>query len=276
MPLNFPNNPSAGMIYTYQGKQWIWNAATSSWTAVTNVYQHDTVAIALGGSSGPTVISELIIDNEGHVDDITTRELTANDIKAETHVSATAPSNPLNGKSWWDTVNKKLFVYDDTNNEWVQTGFDIDYLDAYVEENNPITSGTFTKINVDTKGLVTLGSTLEPTDIPSLDAAKTTSGVFDLARIPAISFMFTAEVPNTGWTGTAAPFSITIPTSPTGLLETDTPIIDITMSGTYATDKLRSEQWALIYRITTGNNSITLFANKVPSVAIPVQIKVVR
>jgi hypothetical protein len=79
---------------------------------------------------------------------------------------------------------------------------------------------------------------------------------------------------DTSWSGSAAPYlkSITV----TGILETDTPIIDVVMSGTYATDKARQEAWAYIYRAVTANNSITFYASEKPSVNLPVQIKVVR
>jgi len=79
---------------------------------------------------------------------------------------------------------------------------------------------------------------------------------------------------DTSWSGSAAPYSKSV--TVTGILETDTPIIDVVMSGTYATDKARQEAWAYIYRAVTGNNSITFYASEKPSVNLPVQIKVVR
>lgn len=79
---------------------------------------------------------------------------------------------------------------------------------------------------------------------------------------------------NTSWSGSAAPYSKSV--TVTGILATDTPIIDVVMSGTYATDKARQEAWAYIYRAVTANNSITFYANEKPTVELPVQIKVVR
>jgi hypothetical protein len=53
-----------------------------------------------------------------------------------------------------------------------------------VAANTAITAGTATKITYDAKGLVTAGTTLAATDIPSLDAGKITTGTFAIARIP--------------------------------------------------------------------------------------------
>lgn len=50
--------------------------------------------------------------------------------------------------------------------------------------NSAITAATNTKITYDAKGLVTAGTTLAATDIPSLDTAKITTGTFAIGRIP--------------------------------------------------------------------------------------------
>lgn len=56
-----------------------------------------------------------------------------------------------------------------------------------VVANTAITGGTATKITYDSKGLVTAGTHLEAVDIPTLDATKIDSGVFDVARIPNLT-----------------------------------------------------------------------------------------
>ena len=53
----------------------------------------------------------------------------------------------------------------------------------YMLKNNAITGATKCKITYDSKGLVTAGADLGSSDIPSLDAAKITSGTFADARI---------------------------------------------------------------------------------------------
>ena len=79
---------------------------------------------------------------------------------------------------------------------------------------------------------------------------------------------------DTTWSGSSAPFSKT--QTVTGILATDTPIVDVVMSGTYATDEVRIEAWGYIYRAITANNAITFYATDKPTVSLPLQIKVVR
>jgi len=79
---------------------------------------------------------------------------------------------------------------------------------------------------------------------------------------------------DTTWSGTSAPYTKTVSVS--GILSTDTPIIDVVMSGTYTTDEARAEVWGYIYRAVTANDSITFYAMEKPTVSLPIQIKVVR
>jgi hypothetical protein len=79
---------------------------------------------------------------------------------------------------------------------------------------------------------------------------------------------------DTTWSGTSAPYTKTVYVS--GILATDTPIIDVVMSGTYSTDEARIEAWGYIYRAVCNNGSITFYATEKPTVSLPIQIRVVR
>ena len=89
----------------------------------------------------------------------------------------------------------------------------------------------------------------------------------------ATTATYTATL-NTTWTGTAAPF--TKAQTVTGILATDNPIIDVEMSGTYATDEARAKAWGHIYRAVTTANTVTFYAKEKPTVELPIQLKVVR
>ena len=106
--------------------------------------------------------------------------------------------------------------------------------------------------------------------INAVNLNKMEQGIFDAAT----TVDYTVTIPSTSWTGASAPFtkSVTV----TGMLATDTPIVDIVASGTYLTDVTMGENWGLIYRIATATNSITVYANEVPSASIPIALKVVR
>ena len=79
---------------------------------------------------------------------------------------------------------------------------------------------------------------------------------------------------DTNWSDGSAPYSNTITVS--GILATDTPIIDVVMSGDYEIDEQRIEVWGYIYRAVTADGSITFYATEKPTVSLPIQIRVVR
>lgn len=62
-----------------------------------------------------------------------------------------------------------------------------------------------------------------------------------------------------------------------GIVATDNPVIDVVLSGDYGTDMARLEAWGNVTRIVTYNGGITVVCyDTAPTVAIPIQIKVVR
>ena len=100
-----------------------------------------------------------------------------------------------------------------------------------------------------------------------------TSTVLDMVQY-AKTDTLTATLPYTSWTGSSAPFSKAI--TVTGILSTDYPNFDVELSGTYATDITRKDEWAKVYGWVTSTNTITFYATEVPSVDLPLIIKVVR
>ena len=95
-----------------------------------------------------------------------------------------------------------------------------------------------------------------------------------LANTKATTTLYTASITTT-WTGSAAPYTQTITVS--GMLATDTPIVDVDLSGvTYANKDAVIEAYAKVYRITTAADSITVYADEKTTTAITIQLKVVR
>lgn len=86
--------------------------------------------------------------------------------------------------------------------------------------------------------------------------------------------IYTVTIPISGWSGNAPPYSRNVTVN--GIRATDTPIIDIVQSGQYATDTQICDSWALISRITTRANGLTITADAIPSVAIPIQVRCLR
>lgn len=86
--------------------------------------------------------------------------------------------------------------------------------------------------------------------------------------------LYSSTIPYTSWTGSSAPFSNIVTVS--GIKATDTPIIDIVLTGTYLTDEAMVEDWGTIYRAVTSVDTITFYATEIPVADINIQIKVVR
>jgi hypothetical protein len=117
------------------------------------------------------------------------------------------------------------------------------------------------------------------TVVDNLTSTSTTSALSAkqgkvLQDSKATKNLYTATLPYTSWTGSVAPFTKAVTVS--GILATDTPLIDIVPSGTYATDVTMETNWANIYRMVTSANTITFYAHAVPTADIPLQILAVR
>lgn len=105
-----------------------------------------------------------------------------------------------------------------------------------------------------------------------LDTVKPATGGEITLDIPTTE-TYTATI-GTTWSGSAAPYTQTI--SVPGMLSTDNPIVDIVLNNSYDSSQAALEQYGKIYRITTANNSITVYANEKTESSISIQLKCIR
>ena len=85
--------------------------------------------------------------------------------------------------------------------------------------------------------------------------------------------VFTATIPTTGWaTGETKYIDVTA----AGMLETDYPHITPVYTNVKATDDAIQEAWNKIKRATAMSGKLRVYADEIPTTAIPVQIEVVR
>ena len=110
----------------------------------------------------------------------------------------------------------------------------------------------------------------------SIGTANLANGSVTAAKISdgAVSQTFTTVITADGWTGEAAPYTNAV--TVTGLLTTDTPIVDMIPSDTFETAEEETEAYANIYRMVTADNQLTAYATEKPNVDISIQIKAVR
>lgn len=81
---------------------------------------------------------------------------------------------------------------------------------------------------------------------------------------------------STTWSGTEAPYTQNITISGMSADDDDTPLVDLIPSDTYATAQSQLADWGKIYKITTAANQITVYATDKTTIALPIQLKVVR
>ena len=96
----------------------------------------------------------------------------------------------------------------------------------------------------------------------------------ELENSKASTALYTVTIPTTGWTGTAAPYTRAITVN--GITSADAPVIDVKLTGNYQNDVLICDAWASIQRIVTGSNKITVTAELIPEIAIPIQVRCIR
>jgi len=93
------------------------------------------------------------------------------------------------------------------------------------------------------------------------------------AAINSVIGTKTATFVTSEWKGSSAPFQNSISVS--GIVSTDTPIVALNLANntTSANAILAHQAWSYINSIVTGNGTITAYANKKPTVDLPIIIK---
>lgn len=112
--------------------------------------------------------------------------------------------------------------------------------------------------------------TVEADDIPTDSVGVSVQSALNSR---ATVSLFTASI-GTTWTGADAPFSQTVSIS--GIKATDSPVVDLVPSSTYATAETQLEDWGKIFNIESGANQITVYATEQTTVALPIRLLVVR
>ena len=89
-----------------------------------------------------------------------------------------------------------------------------------------------------------------------------------------MSTILNGNLTSTGWNGAEAPYSQSI--FLTGMRASDTPFVDVILSGSFATDKKRVEEFGKVYRVVTFDGTITAYAMNKPTVALPLRFFCIR
>jgi hypothetical protein len=124
------------------------------------------------------------------------------------------------------------------------------------------------------------GQICEPGDMIIATVDRSGTGNQDSDWVVVQENLFVKDFTNitiatTGWSGSVAPFTLAV--TVTGISEADRPVIDIDLEGVdYANVEAHNSAWTLIYRAVTTANTITFYANSVPTTQIKVAAKVVR
>lgn len=118
---------------------------------------------------------------------------------------------------------------------------------------------------VDKNGTDRLMTAAEGTKLAGIETGATKNTVIDT----------TCTLTVAGWTGNDAPYTQTV--NVTGLLSTDKPILDLSVSPTVATGVDEIDDWALISKAESGAGTLTFscYEDK-PTMELTVNVKVVR
>ena len=90
----------------------------------------------------------------------------------------------------------------------------------------------------------------------------------------AVSVSYAAALDPAHWEGTTAPFTQTV--SVPGLLGSDTPLVDLSLGGTFSSDRKCLEDYALLYRAAAADGALTVYAAGRPTTALTLRILCIR
>lgn len=172
-----------------------------------------------------------------------------------------------------DANYSDLYIWDSVTDAWVdigQVGINLNANLVFITD-----AGTyFTSGNVE-GALQEIGASLGGKALAShTHAIGDITSLLASLNAKATVWNPTVTLPSASWTGSSAPYTKVV--ALTGILATDRPIIDIEPSGTYATDVTMRNNWGLIYDYDTSLNTLTFYADSVPSADIPLKLTVIR
>ena len=85
---------------------------------------------------------------------------------------------------------------------------------------------------------------------------------------------FTVPVSTSDWTGSKAPYSKTV--AVTGVLESDTPIVDLILPDDYGTAQDQLIEFNKVYKINVTDNALTLYATEIPAADVTMKLMCIR
>lgn len=148
------------------------------------------------------IASDAVSTTKLAADAVTASKL-ANNSTVLTQAGAPTGSGDFTGQYYINTDNDILYYWD--GSAWQAVNISVAQATASVsgtvkvgtglqmnasgqlDHLNVVTPGTYTKVTVDAQGHTTVGATLQPSDIPSLDASKITTGTFGSGFLAANS-----------------------------------------------------------------------------------------
>lgn len=229
--------------------------------------------VGAAGSYGPTVnvedytfsVPSIEVDAKGRVTEASNKTITIPS-KSKEVFEAT-----LNPASAYQAGTDSPFVYKlnvpgilSTHNPIVDLVLSEDYSVAQEELSE------FGKVyNIETFDGYVL---IEATDALNTTLALTLKFVCIIS--PKSIENFTIPVSASDWTGSEAPYSKTI--AVTGVLESDTPIVDLILPDDYGTAQDQLVEFNKVYKINVTNNALTLYATEIPATSVTMKLMCIR